>query len=83
MLSSAAEVLHWSPMDRQAMIGVIGGSGLYELGLLAEAEPLTIHTPYGPHSPGLRIGRIGTTSALFLPRHGTCLLYTSPSPRDS
>jgi len=64
-------VLHWSPMDRQAKIGVIGGSGLYELGLLAEAEPLTIHTPYGPHSPGLRIGRISTTPALFLPRHGT------------
>jgi len=53
------------------MIGVIGGSGLYELGLLTEAKLLTIHTPYGPHSPGLRIGRIGAIPALFLPRHGT------------
>jgi len=44
---------------------------LYRLGLLEEARPLEVHTPYGPHSPGLTVGRIAGREVAFLPRHGS------------
>lgn len=53
-----------------AKVAVIGGSGLYRLGLLEGARPLEVHTPYGPHSPGLTLGRIAGRKVAFLPRHG-------------
>jgi 5'-methylthioadenosine phosphorylase len=56
--------------EERAKLGVIGGSGLYELGLLSDDSSVTIHTPYGPHSDGLRVGTIGATRVAFLPRHG-------------
>ncbi len=31
---------------------------------------MEVHTPYGPHSPGLTLGRIAGREVLFLPRHG-------------
>ena len=49
-------------------IGVIGGSGLYAL--LADAAPLTIQTPYGPHSDGLVVGAYAGREVVFIPRHG-------------
>src|SRR6185503_2848521 len=53
-----------------ATLGIIGGSGLYELSGLAGAETLTIETPYGAPSDAIVRGRIGDTTFLFLPRHG-------------
>lgn len=53
-----------------AKVAVIGGSGLYRLGLLEDAHQVEIHTPYGPHSPGLALGKIGGREVAFLPRHG-------------
>jgi len=57
-------------MNSKAMIGIIGGSGLYELGLLGRPRSSTVHTPYGPHSIGLTIGEVGDVPVAFLPRHG-------------
>jgi 5'-methylthioadenosine phosphorylase len=51
-------------------LGIIGGSGLYELSGLAGAEELSIDTPYGPPSDAMVRGHIGDTTLLFLPRHG-------------
>ena len=51
-------------------IGVIGGSGLYEMEGLEDAETLAIETPWGAPSDALVRGRIGDVTLVFLPRHG-------------
>src|SRR6266516_7143765 len=51
-------------------LGVIGGSGLYELPGLESAEEIVVETPYGPTSDAIVRGRLGATTMLFLPRHG-------------
>ena len=50
-------------------IGVIGGSGLYEIDGLEGAEALSIDTPWGAPSDPLMRGRIGDVTLVFLPRH--------------
>jgi 5'-methylthioadenosine phosphorylase len=54
----------------QAVLGIIGGSGLYELPGLEEARELRLESPWGEPSDTLKIGRIGRTRVAFLPRHG-------------
>lgn len=51
-------------------IGVLGGSGLYDLEGLTDAEWRTATTPWGVPSDDLLFGRLGTTRLIFLPRHG-------------
>lgn len=53
-----------------AMIGVIGGSGLYEIAGLEDAEWRTVDTPWGPPSDQILTGRLAGTGMAFLPRHG-------------
>ncbi|MFI7444515.1 S-methyl-5'-thioadenosine phosphorylase [Nonomuraea indica] len=55
-------------MVTSAPIGVIGGSGLYSL--LDDAEEVELTTPYGPPSDVVTVGRIGSRSVAFVPRHG-------------
>ncbi|MGB8330824.1 MAG: S-methyl-5'-thioadenosine phosphorylase [Polyangiales bacterium] len=57
-------------VEVKRVLGVIGGSGLYELEQLADVEELAITTPFGEPSDVLVAGTIGTTRLLFLPRHG-------------
>lgn len=52
------------------VLGVIGGSGLYEMSGLEGVESVKIDTPYGAPSDDLVRGRMGDTELLFLPRHG-------------
>jgi 5'-methylthioadenosine phosphorylase len=52
----------------RADVGIIGGSGFYSL--LDDAEPLTVPTPFGPPSDAIALGRLGSRSVAFLPRHG-------------
>ncbi len=54
----------------KARLGVIGGSGLYDLPGLEERREEAVSTPWGDPSARLRFGRIGTTELVFLPRHG-------------
>jgi 5'-methylthioadenosine phosphorylase len=54
----------------KALVGVIGGSGIYDLPGLEDVREKMVDTPWGPPSAPLRMGRIGATSAVFLPRHG-------------
>ncbi|MGO9005364.1 MAG: S-methyl-5'-thioadenosine phosphorylase [Beijerinckiaceae bacterium] len=54
----------------KAVLGIIGGSGVYHLPGLADLREERISTPWGDPSDALRFGRIGTTQAVFLPRHG-------------
>jgi 5'-methylthioadenosine phosphorylase len=53
-----------------ALIGVMGGSGLYAMADLSDVEELRIDTPYGPPSDALIRGRIGAATVVFLARHG-------------
>jgi 5'-methylthioadenosine phosphorylase len=52
------------------VLGVIGGSGVYEVGSLEDARELRIDTPFGPPSDVVVRGRLGATELLFLSRHG-------------
>jgi 5'-methylthioadenosine phosphorylase len=52
------------------ILGVLGGSGLYDLDGLSEPRTEEVSTPYGAPSAPIASGSIGTTRLLFLPRHG-------------
>jgi 5'-methylthioadenosine phosphorylase len=54
----------------KAIIGIIGGSGVYELPGLADIREEWVATPWGDASDALHFGKIGTTDVVFLPRHG-------------
>lgn len=51
-------------------LGVIGGSGLYEIEGLSETERIEVRSPFGAPSDSLLLGRLGETEMVFLPRHG-------------
>ena len=51
-------------------IGIIGGSGLYDLEGLHQAEPREVRTPFGDPSDVIVAGRMGDREVFFLPRHG-------------
>jgi len=52
------------------IVGVIGGSGLYEMEGLADIHSVKVETPWGSPSDDLLVGRLGDTKMVFLPRHG-------------
>ena len=54
----------------QAVLGIIGGSGLYDLPGLEDACEHRLTTPWGDPSDALVSGRVGSTRVVFLPRHG-------------
>jgi 5'-methylthioadenosine phosphorylase len=54
----------------KAIIGVIGGSGLYQIAGLTEVRRLTLKTPFGKASDSFIKGRLGEAELIFLPRHG-------------
>ncbi|OWY15805.1 methylthioadenosine phosphorylase [Thioclava sp. JM3] len=55
-------------MDR--MIGVIGGSGVYQINGLEGAEWVTVETPFGAPSDQVLTGSLDGVKMAFLPRHG-------------
>jgi len=54
----------------KAVLGIIGGSGIYDLPGLVDVVEKHVASPWGEPSDPLRIGRIGGTSVVFLSRHG-------------
>jgi len=52
------------------ILGVIGGSGLYELPGIRDVRPVRVSTPFGDPSDALMRGRLGDVEVIFLPRHG-------------
>ncbi len=54
----------------KAVLGIIGGSGIYALPGLQDVSAERVATPWGEPSDVLRRGRIGATEIVFLPRHG-------------
>jgi 5'-methylthioadenosine phosphorylase len=54
----------------EPVIGLIGGSGLYDIEGLEEREWREVQTPWGRPSDQLLFGRLGGVRCVFLPRHG-------------
>ena len=52
------------------ILGVIGGSGLYDLPALSDVRRETVRTPFGDPSDAYLLGRLGDQEMVFLPRHG-------------
>lgn len=57
-------------------IGIIGGSGLDDPGILKNATTEDVNTPFGKPSALLSKGRIGDTDVVLLPRHGSQHQYS-------
>jgi 5'-methylthioadenosine phosphorylase len=51
-------------------IGIIGGSGLYQIDGLTGARDITLATPFGPPSDSIVSGQLAGRQVYFLPRHG-------------
>jgi len=51
-------------------IGVIGGSGLYDIVSLSDVEEVTMPTPFGQPSDTITVGTLNGSRLAFLPRHG-------------
>ncbi len=54
----------------RAVVGIIGGSGVYDLPGAENVRRERVSTPWGEPSDELVFGEIGGTKAVFLPRHG-------------
>jgi 5'-methylthioadenosine phosphorylase len=54
----------------KAVLGIIGGSGIYDLPGLEDVREERVASPWGEPSDALRFGRVGETRVVFLPRHG-------------
>lgn len=52
------------------VLGVIGGSGIYDIAGLESVEEQRVDTPFGAPSDALIRGKLGDTELIFLPRHG-------------
>jgi 5'-methylthioadenosine phosphorylase len=53
-----------------SLVGIIGGSGVYDIPGLTDVEWRTVETPWGEPSDQLMFGTLGSQRLVFLPRHG-------------
>jgi 5'-methylthioadenosine phosphorylase len=53
-----------------ARIGVIGGTGLYDIQGLTDIKEVRPETPFGKPSDSILVGKLGGVGVAFLPRHG-------------
>ena len=53
-----------------AEIGILGGSGIYDLAHVEDVHDVELETPFGTPSDAFRLGRIGGRRVAFLARHG-------------
>ncbi|MFM2355244.1 MAG: hypothetical protein RLZZ528_980 [Pseudomonadota bacterium] len=57
-------------MTAQTMIGIVGGSGVYQIDGLEGASWVRVKTPWGTPSDEVLVGRLSGVPMAFLPRHG-------------
>ncbi|HEX2691486.1 MAG TPA: S-methyl-5'-thioadenosine phosphorylase [Kofleriaceae bacterium] len=57
-------------MSDPQVIGIVGGTGLYDLEGLTDQRFLRVDSPFGAPSDELLVGRLGDHQVVFLPRHG-------------
>ena len=68
--SQSASQLAEQFQQRPVKIGVIGGSGLYQMDALADVEEIQVETPFGSPSDALIVGKLEGVPVAFLARHG-------------
>jgi len=51
-------------------IGIIGGSGLYDMAGVSDVQEVTVSTPFGEPSDAVRTANLNGIPVAFLPRHG-------------
>ena len=56
--------------DRDSILGIIGGSGLYEIDGLTDTRWEAVESPFGAPSDEFLFGEIGGKKVVFCPRHG-------------
>ena len=56
--------------EERAEIGIFGGTGIYDSGVLQNSKEITIDTPYGKTSDSITIGEFNKKKIAFMPRHG-------------
>lgn len=52
------------------MLGIIGGTGLYQMDALQDVEEVSVETPFGNPSAAIITGQVGDQQVAFIPRHG-------------
>ncbi|QUC64938.1 S-methyl-5'-thioadenosine phosphorylase [Nitrosopumilus sp. K4] len=57
-------------MDKDVEIGIFGGTGIYDSGLLENPQEIDINTPFGKPSDKITVGVFKGRKIAFLPRHG-------------
>ena len=57
-------------MEKNVEIGIFGGTGIYDSGLLKNAQEIQVDTPFGKPSDNITIGDFKGRKIAFLPRHG-------------
>lgn len=57
-------------MQQEARVGIIGGSGLYELEGMTSVREVKVKTPFGDPSDTIILGSLEGVHVAFLPRHG-------------
>lgn len=57
-------------MEKDVEIGIFGGTGIYDSGLLKEPQEITVETPFGKPSDSITTGIFKGRKIAFLPRHG-------------
>ncbi len=65
MVASASNAI-----ESAVKIGIIGGSGLYQMASLSDVQEVKIETPFGDPSDKLIVGKIESIPVAFLARHG-------------
>ncbi|MFW5655649.1 MAG: S-methyl-5'-thioadenosine phosphorylase [Roseicyclus sp.] len=65
--------------ENETMIGVIGGSGVYDFSGLEGAAWVDVESPFGAPSDRILTGRLGGVAMAFLPRHGRGHVHTPSS----
>ena len=57
-------------MNEIAEIGIFGGTGIYDSGLLKDSKEISVDTPYGKTSDSITVGEFNGRKIAFMPRHG-------------
>ena len=55
--------------ELEPAVGIIGGSGLYQMEALTEVREISVDTPFGAPSDAIIAGRLAGRAVYFLPRH--------------
>jgi 5'-methylthioadenosine phosphorylase len=69
-----------SQLPLEPSIGVIGGSGLYDMEGFDELSEIAVTTPFGDPSDKIVGGRVEGRKVFFLPRHGVGRMKSTTAP---